>query len=611
MSKRQIPPSLPLGVLSVDLREYAVQGNAVLGTRESGKSYSATYCAERLMDAGIPIVALDPTGIWRWLRVGAKGKGYSIVVAGGEQPDLPLTPDSAPEIVRAAMAEGVSIVLDLYSMKLSKADWHRIVERAVRVLLYENKGRGIRHIFLEEAEEFVPQTLNRFEPGQARAYAEIEKLARMGGNAQLGYTLIGHRPEQVNKAVLELCDMLLLFRQRGRRSLEALTKWLAVAVTRGSAELTSSLATLPHGDCWVWPAGSDTPMRTHIPEKRTYHPDRRAQHAQLPAKSSVVDVSKFVARLSTSLEKILETAAANDPARLRRKIAELERAGPKAELAAEYKRGFGEGQLSRQAELEEATRKAREEGRRIGCADVADAVAAVLVQFARTIQAAEAEASDAIKRLTLQAAVEEGSAQPSAVGGDLQKLPKLRPPLLVDGIRPIVTKRIASADGPTPPPAPLRILNALAELETIGVVPVDRTQLAFFADQSPRSSGYTNNLGALRSAGFIDYPSSGLVQLTEAGRALAEPVSRPLDTAALHERVKNQVQPALWRILNVAIEHYPDPLDRDQVAQLAGQSPTSSGYTNNLGRLRSLGLIDYPRRRQVVATPLLFLEETR
>jgi hypothetical protein len=32
---------------------------------------------------------------------------------------------------------------------------------------------------------------------------------------------------------------------------------------------------------------------------------------------------------------------------------------------------------------------------------------------------------------------------------------------------------------------------------------------------------------------------------------------------------------------------------------------------NNLGRLRSLGLIDYPRPGQVVALPVLFLEAGR
>lgn len=87
--------------LSIDSIEYASQGNAILGIRKSGKSYTATYIAERLMDDGIPFVAFDPIGIWRNLKVGNKGAGYPVVVA-GDNGDLPLTSQGAPDIVRAA-----------------------------------------------------------------------------------------------------------------------------------------------------------------------------------------------------------------------------------------------------------------------------------------------------------------------------------------------------------------------------------------------------------------------------------------------------------------------------------------------------------------------------
>jgi hypothetical protein len=576
MAKKNPPQLTPLlslgGALSVDLREYAVQGNAVLGIRDSGKSYTATYIAERLMDAGIPIVAFDPAGIWRWLRVANKAPGYPVVVAGGDKPDLPLTPDGAPEIVRAAMREGVSIVLDLYSMKLSKADWHRIVERSIRVLLYENKDHGLRHIFLEEAAEFVPQLLTRSETGQARAYAEVEKLARMGGNALLGYTLISQRAEQVNKAVLELCDMLLLHRQKGRLSLGALTKWLSIADARGASEIVSSLATLPQGDCWAWPAGSDTPVRVHVPQKRTYHPDRRALRGPKPINHPVANVSNFVEVMTASLEKIVAEASANDPARLKRRIAELERA-------------LAKGGTTTKSDVEAAELRGYQRGHGDGARDTVASLSEVVQR--------------AIERVAKS--LESPPMPPQPVDSAPVRLSIVeRPPR-----NEIARLRINDA---APAPAQFRILNALAELEAIGMVSVERTQVAFFADQSPRSSGYTNNLGALRTAGYIDYPSAGLVQLTEKGRALAEPISVPPDTAALHRRIQAQIPPALWRILAATIGQYPDSLTREKLAELAGQSPTSSGFTNNLGRLRSLGLIDYPQARQVVATPVLFID---
>jgi hypothetical protein len=96
----------------------------------------------------------------------------------------------------------------------------------------------------------------------------------MGGNAQLGYTLINQRAEEVNKAVLELCDLLILHRQKGRNSLTALGKWLDVAMVKG--KIAEEVPALENGEAFIWPAGDEPPIKTRIPAKRTFHPDRRA-----------------------------------------------------------------------------------------------------------------------------------------------------------------------------------------------------------------------------------------------------------------------------------------------------------------------------------------------
>lgn len=293
--------------LSIDSIDYASQGNAILGIRNSGKSYTATSLAERLMDDNIPFIAFDPIGIWRYLKVGKKGAGYPVVVA-GDNGDLPLTPQSAPDIVRAAMKENISLVVDLYSMKLSKKDWRTIVEQSIRLLLYENKPCGLRHIFIEEAAEFCPQ---RIQPEDGRVYAEIEKLARMGGNASLGYTLINQRPEEVNKAVLENCDCLFLHRQKGRHSLTALGKWLNVADTKNAKEIINSLPSLEQGECWVWLQGTHDPQRLIMPEKKTVHPDRKNPLQTSAGVSS--DVSKFVTRMDAWLTALTVKEAPTSP----------------------------------------------------------------------------------------------------------------------------------------------------------------------------------------------------------------------------------------------------------------------------------------------------------
>lgn len=285
--------------LSVDAVEYASRANAILGIRDSGKTYTGTLIAEQLMDAGIPIFAFDPIGRWRFLKVNGAGKGYPVVVAGGAAPDLPLTPENAPELVRAAMRSGVSVVLDLYSIGLSKSDWRKIVRASIETILYEGDGMGLRHVFLEEAAEFIPQHVR-----DGNTYAAVEKLARMGGNVGVGVTLINQRAEEVNKAVLELCDNLLLHRQRGKNSLLSLRKWLDAGNVKPPKEITDSLADLPTGKCWAWFKDVGRPVKIKVATKRSFDPNRRAMSAapgKIAASAGTVDVSAFVARMKAAL----------------------------------------------------------------------------------------------------------------------------------------------------------------------------------------------------------------------------------------------------------------------------------------------------------------------
>lgn len=157
-------------------------------------------------------------------------------------------------------------------------------------------------------------------------------------------------------------------------------------------------------------------------------------------------------------------------------------------------------------------------------------------------------------------------------------------------------------------PARQRLLNALAMLESIGVMQVGKTQLALWADTSPKSSGYANNLGAMRSAGLINYPGPATVALTDDGRTVADTGQIALATDEdLHRHVQHLVPPARWRIIHPLIQAYPNAVVKADLADLAGVSVRSSGFANNLGALKSMGLIDYPQPGMVAAAPTLFL----
>jgi DNA helicase HerA-like ATPase len=307
---------IKIGEVSIPFDDYLTQGTGILGIRGSGKTYTAKGIAEQILDAKVPIVVFDAIGVWRYLKTAGDGHGYKVVVAGGHQPDLPLNPASAPQIIRAAIRENIPLIVDLYDTKLSKADWRKIVQESFRILLYENTG--LRHIFLEEAAEYCPQKVM-----DGATFAEVEKLVRMGGNKSLGITLINQRSQELNKSVLELCDNLVMMRQKGFNAIAYAEKWAERLSPDQAQDIGKRLPNMKAGECWVFTDATEAPTFTRSKTINSFHPDRkRPEH---PKNSVVADPTDFVEKMSAKLATVLEEAKANDPAELKRTIAELKR----------------------------------------------------------------------------------------------------------------------------------------------------------------------------------------------------------------------------------------------------------------------------------------------
>jgi hypothetical protein len=182
------------------------------------------------------------------------------------------------------------------------------------------------------------------------------------------------------------------------------------------------------------------------------------------------------------------------------------------------------------------------------------------------------------------------------------------PPRIARPVRPAPPRNKAEgAEDPAISRPQQSILDSLAWLEVSGIDQATRNIAGFLAGASPRSSAFTNNLGALRTSGLIDYPGQGLVALSDAGRDMAHRPPAPPTSEHLHMMIYQRLPRPQAAILDALIAAYPESLSRQATADLAGASPTSSAFTNNLGALRSIGLIDYPAQGQVAALPLLFL----
>lgn len=530
--------------VQIPVEQYASQGNAILGIRDTGKSYSATLLAENLLDASIPIVAFDPIGIWRFLKVPGKGNGYAVVVAGGESGDIPLTPESAPGIVKAAMQENVPLVLDLYSMELSKADWKRIVETCVRTLLYENKKFGLRHIFIEEAAEFCPQ---RVGPDSGRVYAEIEKLARMGGNASLGYTLINQRAEEVNKAVLELCDCLFLHRQKGRHSLTALGKWLDVADASSSREIIKSLPSLAQGECWVWQQGSKEPARVKMPQKSSFHPDRRKPAQITHAIHDQVSVDAFVAKIKSALPAVSKLKDKSEPRR--------------GVILKDYSE-----------DLQRENEQLREQIDRLTKLPAIDAVD--LRRLELLFDEFKERMIREIRSLT------HGLSAERVVGA------------YVPSVRNRTRVVHHQNNGEAPSGGIRRMLVALAQRPQ----GLSAKQLGVRSGLSSKSGTFATYLGSLRGAGQIE-GGRDRINITKQGiEALGDFEELPVGAELRRYWLKELGSSGASKMLEVLIGCYPTKISAQYLAEQSGLSSSSGTFATYLGRLRSLELAEGSRQ---------------
>jgi hypothetical protein len=145
------------------------------------------------------------------------------------------------------------------------------------------------------------------------------------------------------------------------------------------------------------------------------------------------------------------------------------------------------------------------------------------------------------------------------------------------------------------PPRQMRLLDALAWCQRmLKAESVERTILGFAAGVSPKGSGFEKDLGAMRTAGLVAYPSKGEVALTDAGGGVATWPKKAGTKAELFERIKQKLEPRHCRIMD-AMWGVGAHVTREELAQHLGVSANGSGFEKDLGRLRTLGLLDYPK----------------
>ncbi len=301
--------------------EAVTQTFAVLAKRGSGKTYTGCVMVEGMLGAGQQVVITDPIGVWWGLRSSADGKspGFPIVVFGGEHGDVPLEEHAGEIVAQSIVENGFSAVLDLSLFR--KAAQVRFMTAFAETLYRLN--RKPLHLVVDEADEFAPQ---RPMHGTERLLGAFEDIVRRGRARGLGVTLITQRAAVLNKNVLTQIEVLIVLRTISPQDRAAIEAWTEIHGTKKQLEqLSETMASLPIGTAWFWsPGWLDIFQKIVVRKKITF------DSSATPKVGEVITKPKALAevnleQLGAQIKATAESAKANDPAELRRKIASLKK----------------------------------------------------------------------------------------------------------------------------------------------------------------------------------------------------------------------------------------------------------------------------------------------
>lgn len=591
--------------------ETVTESLAILAKKGAGKTYTASALIEEMLKAKLPVVVLDPMGVWWGLRSSADGKGpgFPIAIIGGDHGDVPLEPTAGVVCADLVVDERLPTIFDL--KPFSKKDRRRFVADFL-VRLYQ-RNRDVLHVVLEEADLFAPEGKLK-QAGDEDMLGAVYDIVRRGRSNGIGSTLITQRSASLSKEVLTQAEILIALRTTGPQDRDAIDEWIKHHGDRDQrAEVLGSLHTLPTGEAWVWWPQEEMLKRIRIREKETFDSSATPKPGQTrrePKTVADVDLGALVDAMAATIEK----AKAEDPAELRRRL-----------------RGLEQQLRAAQAELErrptEPTVVTEPVEVRIDVPVLTDEDRYAFSKFEALGEISiEQWRADADRLEQILQRVRETLANPGGPQAEqtARAQPRRRPverqaspaprkaPTIGHRSAPPATRPAVDGDF-RPSSAQQRILDTLAWFEQLGISAPSRAALAPMAGTRPTSGGFKNNLGALKNEKglhpwppLVEYPQPNRVRLTADGRAAAvAPDIEPTDEA-LQDAVLAAVTSSQASILRELIGVHPNALPREDLADTVGVPVTSGGFKNNLGALRTLEVIDYPEPGWVVALPVLF-----
>lgn len=598
---------MPL-VLSPELSlpdTYTTKTAGILAQRRKGKSYTAMVIAEEMCDAGIPWVAIDPTGAWWGLRAGANGGaggGRPVVILGGQHGDIPLERGAGSIVADLVVDQPGWYILDLSAFESKAAEREFVTAFAKRI--YYRKGQPGKdfalHLFVDEADIFVSQSADK---GDKAMLSAFEAIVRRGGIRGIGTTLISQRSAVVHKNVLEQLDILIALRTVGPNDQAAVKRFVSAQATPEQlAEMMGSLASLDIGEAYVWEPGEDIFARVHIRKRKTFNSSATPKAGEVrvePKGMRAIDLELVAKAMADTVEK----AKADDPKALRAQIMQLTRENLALTSSLDARKAELDRHLVRIDALEGDLAAAKPqlvpfvpEEVLVGIKSAVAFIESADEHFQHGYEALH-ELMDtdwASFEVQIRETVPNGIAKRPEVAANAHnstiRAPKVSKSAKNDKSGAPEAETAANRGTGTPDPGfrlgkgHKAVLSVLAQRSG----PMDRKQLGFFAKYSPSGGGFNNIIGKLRTEGLV---SGGWpIEITYAGLGAIDGEWEPLPTGpdAL-EYWADQIGGMGAKMLRALAQV--GPLDREELGERVGAESTGGGFNNAVGKLRTAGLV--------------------
>lgn len=553
--------------------------HGLLAMRGAGKSNAAVVLAEAMYDAQLPWVAVDPKGDWWGIRYAdaKKGEGLSVPIFGGLHGDMPLEPGSGSFMAALVVDRRLTCVLDLSEM--SKGEQIKfLVDFARRLFALKNQHRFPMHLFLDEADDYIPQRIpsGRGEGPISECVGLFSRIVKQGRNRGIGVTMATQRSAVLNKDVLTQLDTLIAMRTTAKLDRDAIRGWVEYHAV--AKELVDSLPEMEDGDGWVWsPHAYKVMKKVHFLRRRTFDSGATPEVGEdLEPSGRLSDVD--IAAIKEQMTETIERAKADDPKELRRRISELERqlrdrpeqAAVEVERIVEVEKVYH--RLS-DTDLEEFSQ------RLVGVYSIQDSLMSM------------AEG--------LRAFLEEQKVKAAKGLAEVRKPLSLPKPMPVPKSLPFSKSFIDSDQAQQLETDDLFALSKGARglldvLVSVHPRKVTRSAWATIAGRSIRSSSFVPHIAELVDGGWIERDGDLISDRTylASGKALSilgDSVTA-MDATQVRERWLRVLPSNARKLLVELIESYPVPLTKEELAIEAGISLTSSGLGDGIKVLRQNNL---------------------